>query len=176
MAWHRLLLSLALFAAIVAGCTCAGCGDGFFWSADLPSDLGDAELRALAVRACRNDACVQGRFDELDFGEPRRGADTWMLLSDPAAPDEPGAWFIISRAVDGSVGVTLQWSARGAFDGDRFLVEITDPSGALVAGLEEEAVDYHEYRANGPLDPALCRRASLRETSSDAGARFLDAR
>lgn len=163
------VVGLCLALAVVAGCTCAGCGETFRWSAALPSGLDYASIRALAVRVCWNGECVVG-----DFGGSTRGSATGRGRARSAVvscrPDGHSSGLVdLTREPDGSFGVSIPWSVRRPANGDRYLVEITDPTGAVVVGLAEDPVDYAVYRANEPLDPTECRTVLIERSVMDAG-------
>lgn len=165
----RSLLAPLALVALVPGCgslecTEIGCGESFRWVDDLP--LPYSEIRGLDARTCRNDRCLEASLDALDPREPAAPGSVGTALVDPTAPGEAtGASLVVTRRVDGSYRLDVVWSVADAADGDRYLVEVTDPSGAVVIGLAEQPVEYDVSFPNGPSCPGECRSVSIAGTT-----------
>ena len=161
----RSLLAPLVLVVLVPGCgslecTEIGCTESFRWLDDVPLPYSD--VRTLDVRACRNDRCLEASLDVLDPREPATNPLAGIALVDPAAPDAAtGASLTVTRLVDGSYRIDVVWNVADATDGDRYLVEVTDPSGAVVIGLAEQPVEYDVSFPNGPSCPGECRSISI---------------
>lgn len=152
------VVAIVLFAALAGGCTCVGCGESFSWTGDLPADLTAAELVALHIRACRNEECVVASSDQLPVTPSTSGLEHLSLSRTDSPGALPRASLWMQRRSGAASRLLLQWyDVERASNGDRYMVEVTDSTGAVIAGLPERAVDYRTFRANGALDPTECR-------------------
>ncbi|MGB8299302.1 MAG: hypothetical protein WCG85_28045 [Polyangia bacterium] len=123
------------------------------------------QARIYEVRFCRNQNCGTAALANLDTSLLSWGGGVGLSLSLPA----PGG--------DDRVSITL-WNESGAFqveatwdaelsthaDGDVFLLDVTDPSGASVASITKVAT-YETYTPNGEACGPVCFRAVLADSA-----------
>ncbi|MFO0711792.1 MAG: hypothetical protein U0353_18210 [Sandaracinus sp.] len=160
-----LLLASSLVFFLLEGCTCEGCGPEFWWSGRLPTSLAFPQVRAITVRACVNDLCVDAALPP-SASEPRVGQMESLRITAPQ--DGVGASVWLRRLRDDLYEVSVMIHVAGASNGDRYRIEVADAGGDIVAGLSETAVTYSTYNVNVPGPLGECRTSRLGDFE-DAG-------
>lgn len=158
------IVCLALTALVIPGCslecTAVGCGaENMTWSAELPTILTFEDVRALSVRACRNDVCFERSFAEMAIEPVAPGSGFGMPLS-PSGAGVPHVLAEVSARSGGAYDVRVGWTDE-VTDGDVYTFEITDADGAVVLERTPTAVSYEVSYPNGPDCDGVCRTASL---------------